>query len=296
MAEEADRREPFETPSLSLRVFTRSDQRTQGGTYEALQCGAFLQMMTHAPDVAQVGTEWVLLPYCQRNLSKNDLQSRQPDFKRDVDAILAPFVQGSRLVVPPAKAKDLINCLTDAFLCYVPNRDDWNILSLSLFNGLGAARDLHAYHATMHRHSILHDRGDMVVADALYGRLHPSGWLMLPHMPYLYPGRWVDCDAHAWMMTGDSVLTAGAPAWRKFYANYLDRISVFQVPHHGSRYNFDSKFSLPASTRPFVTCKVGDKDHPSPSVVAVLQKMNLNLLEVTHHLDSMIYTLIAFET
>jgi hypothetical protein len=253
-------------------------------------------MMTQSPGAAQVGTEWVLLPYCQRNLRRNDLQSRRPDFKRDVKAILAPFVQGRRLVVPPAKAEDLINCLTDAFLRYVPNRNDWNILSLSLFNGLGAARDLHAYHATMHRHSILHDRGDMVVADALYGRLHPSGWFMLPNMPHLYQGRWVDCDAHAWMMTGDSVLTAGAPAWRNFYASYLDRISVFQVPHHGSRHNFDRTFCLPASTRPFVTCNVGDKHHPSPSVVTVLQNMHLNLLEVTNHVDSMIHTLIAFET
>lgn len=248
------------------------------------------------------GTDWLLVPYCQRTLPGAGFAQSRASFAAAVDRILAPHrAADGGLVVHPSRARALIADLTQAFRDYVGPRvssSTWNVLSMSLFNGpTRPRRFLRCEAGICPRWLEIEDSlisplssHDRLVRLMLGPRLASLMW------PDISPGFVAESHAAGWLLTGDSVLTGGAKDWSDFYRHLLKSTAVFQVPHHGSWHNFDDQLDLGATTTPFVTCRRGDRHHPHASVKATINTKGLELLSVTTDPDTMLRAITVIRT
>lgn len=82
---------------------------------------------------------------------------------------------------------------------------------------------------------------------------------------------WVNGQSPGWLTTGDADLSGRRrrEAFRMFYSDYLDKVSVLVVPHHGARPSWNSDLLL-GLTRLRVGCAaagINGYGHPHSSVI-----------------------------
>lgn len=294
-----DERREAERPGLAVLV-RRTEAKS--GTYAVVRSGAVLRLEVATIGASPHGTDWLLVPYCQRTLPGAGFAQSRASFAAAVDRILAPHrAADGGLVVHPSRARALIADLTQAFRDYVGPRvssSTWNVLSMSLFNGpTRPRRFLRCEAGICPRWLEIEDSlisplssHDRLVRLMLGPRLASLMW------PDISPGFVAESHAAGWLLTGDSVLTGGAKDWSDFYRHLLKSTAVFQVPHHGSRHNFDDRLPLGATTTPFVTCRRGDRHHPHASVKATINTKGLELLSVTTDPDTMLRAITVIRT
>jgi hypothetical protein len=289
--------DPDEVPRPEFRLYARaSGTDSQGMRWVAP--GAFLQIAKPTlPGASSSHTDWILVPYCQRHLGQYTHQQARQQFAADVDAIVTRNSSNGRLVVPPNRARAFLQDIKAAFKKYVPNKgDNWNVLSVSLFNGLGQTHQMIGWKSKLTDLTLAIDLALLEQAPWPWGG--PDPMILGAFRSMLWrsgAGFPEDIKSHGWMMTGDTNLTGGAPAWRTFYSRLMNFVSVFQVPHHGSANNFDKYFPLSPDLLSFVTCKTNDEHHPDTDVKAAINGMHLHLLTVTYEPETMIQTLIAID-
>ncbi|MCA3362077.1 MAG: hypothetical protein INF74_09000 [Roseomonas sp.] len=280
------------TPGLETVVRVRGPVEPVGrmtvvspGTHLAVQ---------QAADRRTPVTDWAFVPYCQRWTSGSVRAKPHQAFVQAVRACLAPYrQQNGSLLIGPADANSVRDCLTAAFLSYLGRKvadATWNVLSVCLFGGPLRQRNWCNPLLSPLFHGLFLD-----------ARVGPGGWYEIvrwldwpPHISLRSwshrRGNWMapqsPSAACGWMLTGDSDLTGGAAAWSRFYRALLPLVGIFQLPHHGSVHNSDDALPLGNTTLPFVTCRNGDTKHPAPDVKAFLAKKGLHLARVTTDSDS----------
>jgi hypothetical protein len=290
---------------LSLRptLMVRETDPSTSPDVSVVKAGAFIQLeATSGGTGSRIGTDWIFVPYCQRNLGSGSFAQSRSAFTAAVNAILNPHrLPSGQLIVAPSSAKALINKLTNAFMDYVGRnaaQATWNVLSVSLFNGPATQRRLHRFDAGVLPRSLYIETDEDRSPNLLQSHRVLASLRGDPRCAWWY---WRDAfsgfgsgeDACGWMLTGDSVLTIGAPLWTKFYAGLLRVTAVFQLPHHGSTHNIDDRLGLGATTTPFVTCKAKDYNHPHPIVRSDISQRGLDLLSVTDDPDAMLRNLVV---
>lgn len=110
--------------------------------------------------------------------------------------------------------------------------------------------------------------------------------------PYKYwPWIYQHSRGSVWLHTGDLHLKAG-PILDDYVARHrdvMDRIRVFQLPHHGSRHSFDQTAMKAISPHVvFATVNEPSKNHPHPDVVDIVAFGGAQFYRVTKDGDAML--------
>lgn len=129
-----------------------------------------------------------------------------------------------------------------------------------------------------------------LVSMALYaGPVKSDTWFSWTDRHYRFPrfSRRSHRSAVGWLCTGDMHLDVirRRDAFIRHYRRLLDNVSVFALPHHGSRANFSlSLFSaLPNASQYIASAGPNSYDHPSEYVIRAVQAEGRSFVQVSEH-------------
>lgn len=272
-----------EVPEIEVRG--RQIEPSGAGSHGVIVASGTFARVLPPSAAAGKSTDWILLPYCQRSSPVGTGHRNRTSFKNDVETALRGHRSPDGAIrVTSAEGKALIQSLKRAFESYVgKGSKEWNELSVSLYSGGTRASRLLVS-------SLLGVAVYFVDIDCF--REIDRYWRG-PRPLSMIIDR--DCRSHAWLHTGDSNLSGGTSSWRTFYSSYLNKVSVFQLPHHGSRHNFDGSVALRPDTIAFATSKSWDGKHPGEGVVSLLHKNHVEVLDVTERQESLLRTIMIAE-
>lgn len=270
-----------EGPEIEVRG--RQIERSGAGSHGVVAASGTFARVLESP-ASGARTDWMLLPYCQRSRPVRTGHPNRTTFQNAVKSALSGHRSPDGAIrVTSAEGKALIKLLKRAFADYVgKDSKEWNELSVSLYSGVTKKRRLLRSVPSEGALYLYHDE----VAD-----MEPF-WF---HGPIHGLADHSDWRTHGWMHTGDSNLSGGASLWHTFYSSYLNKVSIFQLPHHGSGHNFDGTVVPCAETIAFATSKSWDGKHPGEGVVSLLHKNHVEVLDVTERQESLLRTIMIAE-
>jgi hypothetical protein len=130
-------------------------------------------------------------------------------------------------------------------------------------------------------------RDHNLVSMALYAGPSQAahGWQGVRFGPRRRRRFWSHADEAGWLGTGDMHLDVAVRRRRflDFYRPVLDRVNVFGLPHHGSRYNFDQALlpSMPNLAQAAASAGPNSYGHPSKWVKDSIESTGRDFVKVS---------------
>ncbi len=209
--------------------------------------------LTLDPSKIGWGSIWMIVPFCQRNPPGRGGHHNVERYVEGVKEVLCKYNRDGRIVISGRGTERVLRQIKSLFRKYIGSQHaTWNLLSVSAYMGF----------------SLLPWR---LIADVC--KFSCGYFWMHSHE---FPRNFIK----SWILTGDTRIKQGC-AWHTFYRKYLDGYFVFQIPHHGSRYNFDENIIRERNCFVFATANRNDPKHPHPNLLKRLSRIGLEPWIVT---------------